>query len=111
MAEYIERKATIKRIKEVYCVGCNSYNGVRCRACGTGDAIDIIEDAPAADVAPVVHGRWDNSGRYTFPGGGTAVRCTNCGCALTESKYRLNNWNYCPVCGAMTYGGADHEVD
>ena len=46
MAEFISREATIKRIKEVYCVGCNSYNGVRCRACGTGDAIDMIEDAP-----------------------------------------------------------------
>ena len=54
MDEFISREATIKRIKKVYCVGCNSYNGVRCRACGTGDAIDIIEDAPAADVAPVV---------------------------------------------------------
>lgn len=53
MAEYFEREATIKRIKEVYCAGCNSYNGVRCRACGTGDAIDMIEDAPAADVAPI----------------------------------------------------------
>ena len=51
MTECVEREATIKRIKEVYCVGCNSYNGVRCRACGTGDAIDIIVDAPAADVA------------------------------------------------------------
>ena len=55
MDEFISREATIKRIKEVYCIGCNSYNGVRCRACGTGDAIDVIEDAPAADVAPVVH--------------------------------------------------------
>ena len=62
MAECIEREATIKRIKGVYCVGCNSYNGVRCRACGTGDAIDIIKDAPAADVAPVVHGRWAHLG-------------------------------------------------
>ena len=53
MTECVEREATIKRIKEVYCVGCNSYNGVRCRACGTGDAIDIIEDAPVADVAPI----------------------------------------------------------
>lgn len=60
---------------------------------------------PAADVAPVVHGRWDDSGRYTFPGGSIAVRCTNCGCALTESEYRLNNWNYCPVCGAKMDGG------
>ena len=54
MAEYFEREATIKRIEEAYCADCNSYNGVRCRACGTGDAIDMIEDAPAADVAPVV---------------------------------------------------------
>lgn len=55
MAEHIEREATIKRIEEAYCADCNSYNGVRCRACGTGDAIDMIEDA--ADVAPVVRGR------------------------------------------------------
>lgn len=60
---------------------------------------------PAADVVPVVHGRWDDSGRYTFPGGGTAVRCTECGCALTVSEYHLNNWNYCPVCGAKMDGG------
>ena len=55
MDEYISREETIKRIKESYCAGCNSYNGVKCRACGTGDAIDVIEDAPVADVAPVVH--------------------------------------------------------
>lgn len=59
MDEYIRREETIKRIKECYCAGCNSYNGVRCRACGTGDAIDMIEDTTAADVAPVVHGRWE----------------------------------------------------
>ena len=53
MAEYFEREATIKRIQEVYCADCNSYNGVRCRACGTGDAIDMIEDAPVANVAPI----------------------------------------------------------
>ena len=64
---------------------------------------------PAADVAPVVHGRWDNSGRYTFPSGSIAVRCTNCGCALTESEYRLNNWNYCPVCGAKMDGARNGE--
>ena len=68
----------------------------------------MIDDAPAADVAPVVHGWWDDSGRYTFPSGSTAVRCTNCGCALTESEYHLNNWNYCPVCGAKMDGGADN---
>lgn len=70
-----------------------------------------IDNMPTVDAVPVVHGRWDDSGRYTFPSGSTAVRCTNCGCALTESKYHLNNWNYCPVCGAKMDGGADHEAD
>ena len=73
MAEHIEREATIKRIQEVYCADCNSYNGVRCRACGIGDAIDMIEDAPAADVVPVVRCKdckhlcvWNRKDIYAF---------------------------------------------
>ena len=54
MDEYISREETIKLIKKCYCAGCNSYNGVRCCACGTGDAIDMIEDTTAADVAPTL---------------------------------------------------------
>ena len=65
MAEYISREETIKRIKECYCTGCNSYNGVRCRACGTGDAIDMIEDTTAADVAPVVRCKDCKNSYYT----------------------------------------------
>lgn len=76
-----------------YCAGWNGLLG-------------LIEKAPTVDAVPVVHGRWDDSGRYTFPGGDTAVRCTNCGCALTESEYHLQNWHYCPVCGAKMDGGA-----
>lgn len=80
-----------------YCAG---WNGL----------IGLIEKAPTVDAVQVVHGRWDDSGRYTFPSGATAVRCTNCGCALTESEYRLYNWNYCPNCGAKMDGGADHDA-
>ena len=76
---------------------------------GFDEAVTRVENFPDADVAPVVHGRWDDSGRYTYPSGNTAVRCTNCGCALTESEYRLNNWNYCPVCGARM-DGSDNDV-
>ena len=61
--------------------------------------------------APVVHARWDDSGRYTFPGGSTAVRCTECGCALTVSEFRLNRWNYCPVCGAKMDGSEIGETN
>ena len=97
MAEYIGRDATIEAAKHAWAKGL--------------EPSQYIEILPAADVAPVVHGRWDDSGRYTFPSGDTAVRCTNCGCTLTESEYHLNNWNYCPVCGAKMDGGADHEAD
>lgn len=46
--EYLERNALIERIKKSYCKDCQNYNGVRCRACGIGDAIDVVEDAPTA---------------------------------------------------------------
>ena len=99
MAEFISREETIKRIEEVYCVGCNSYHGVRCRACGTGDAIDIIDDFPAADVAPVRHGQWE-------PGNPI---CPVCG----EDKFKdldADIWcdwqpDFCPNCGAKLDGG------
>ena len=106
MVEYIEREA-LRKILDQWRV---AYADV-----DDADGFDLLEDVirevdaqTAADVAPVVHGRWDDSGRYTFPGGGTAVRCTECGCALTVSEYHLNNWNYCPVCGAKMDGGDDH---
>ena len=104
MDEYIEREAAIKAIEKAdYTLIANDAD-----SCKADYLREIIESVPAADVVPVVHGRWDDSGRYTFPSGNAAVRCTNCGCALTESEYHLNNWNYCPVCGAKMDGGADN---
>ena len=93
MDEYISREETIKRIEEGYCTGCNSYNGVRCRACGTGDAIDMIEDTTAADVAPVVRCKdckhsWEDIGGLTCSHG----VCVDCAvladfyCAYGERK-------------------------
>ena len=58
MSEYIEREALMRRIKEIHCAECDSYHGVRCRACWVDDTLDYIDSEPAADVAPVVHGRW-----------------------------------------------------
>lgn len=99
MDEYIEREALITKFKKMEL----GEHGLVERLFADG-VYAVIAAFPAADVAPVVHGRWDDSGRYTFPGGSTAVRCTNCGCALTVSEYHLNNWNYCPVCGAKMDG-------
>ena len=109
MDEYISRKVAIAYIREQSEECQKAFEELGGESGIYADAYnDLAEDfysIPAADVAPVVHGRWDDSGRYTFPSGSTAVRCTNCGCALTESEYHLNNWNYCPVCGAKMDGG------
>lgn len=99
--DYIERSVVVQKVMETKWE--SGSDGAA--------AMEIVAATPAADVAPVVHGRWDDSGRYTFPSGAKAVRCTNCGCALTESEYRMNNWNYCPVCGAKMDGGAGEREE
>lgn len=104
MDEFISRESTIKRIKEVYCVGCNSYHGVGCRACGTGEAIDIIDDFPAADVAPVVHGEWEI---VVGSNGKEYMVCTCC----RVSQDLTGVFTYCPNCGAKMDGGGSDEVD
>lgn len=52
MPRYIDADALIDNIHRVFCNGCNNYNGVRCRACGTDDAISMLDSAPTANVAP-----------------------------------------------------------
>ena len=106
MAECIEREATIKRIEAVYCAGCNSYNGVRCRACGIGDAINMIEDAPAADATPVVYGQWEMrpTGMVTDTGPEYKAYCTVCN--KPNKQYQPP---FCPHCGAKMDGGDNTE--
>lgn len=65
------------------------------------DACKAIKTAPAADVAPVVHGKWiikkmDNFRKYE-------VTCSNCGWVSMENYDSYNDpseFNYCPNCGA-----------
>lgn len=119
MAKYIDQSAAIEIIeekqKELCPVGRYGrgyvYGPDREKYDAWDEIIDALNAISSADVAPVVHARWDDSGRYTFPGGSIAVRCTKCGCALTESEYHLQNWNYCPVCGAKMDGGDRDAAD
>lgn len=59
-----------------------------------------FDDFPAADVAPVRHGRWIPSDM----GGGEpdeAYICSECGepWILNEGTPEENNMRYCPACG------------
>ena len=56
MAEYIEKEALMRRIKEIHCAECDNYHGVRCRACWVDDTLDYIDSEPAADVEKMSDG-------------------------------------------------------
>lgn len=92
MTDYIDRKAFLEHMKKT-----NRYFDVK---------FDI-EEFPAADIAPVVHGRWDDipnaymsvvskDGAYH----GNATTCSICH-EVNPNAYKTN---YCPNCGARMGG-------
>ena len=94
MDEYIEQMAAIEVAKHAWAKGL--------------EPSQYIEILPAADVAPVVHGRWDNipntymlvaskDGSYS----GNATTCSVCH-EVNPNAYKTN---YCPNCGAKMDGG------
>lgn len=78
MAKYIDRNAFLEHMKKT-----NRYFDVK----------HDIENFPAADVAPVVHGQWKtNSDRPD------TLICSICKCGFDMWKHDPHN--YCPNCGA-----------
>lgn len=62
-----------------------------------GELIGCIEDAPAANVAPVRNGRWKKSGFL--------LECKYCGEIYSQLGGNAGkSWNYCPCCGAKMDG-------
>lgn len=58
---------------------------------------DMIENAPAVDAAPVVHGRWRSIkavGGPNYPY--WDAKCSECGYTTKSTA----GWLYCPHCGA-----------
>ena len=96
MKEYIEREALMRQITEIHCADCDSYHGVRCRACWVDDTLDYIDSEPAADVSPVRHAKWSvNVGMNFFK---------ERNCPVCKKRIESNFWNYCPNCGAKMDG-------
>lgn len=62
----------------------------------------MIEDAPTADVAPVVHGRWIEK---SAPARKIYFECSHCG--AQENKHTAINGYYCWRCGAKMDGGTE----
>lgn len=90
MAEYIDREAAIKAIYESDPFGVHKYFGWR--------AIDIEEALraiPAADVAPVRHGKWMP---FHAEFAGDIQYCSVCEIGFADRT------SFCPHCGAVMDG-------
>ena len=91
MAEYIEREAVMKTVKD----GNHSDSG---RSMADLTSLrEVLEDTPTADVSEVKHGKW----RYIPHYNGfydCAYICNVC------KKISLEKGNYCPNCGARMDG-------
>lgn len=92
MAEYIEREAISEEIRKYYYKNPpnSSYGEGFDR--GLDRAQRAILDAPAADVTPVVHGRWLYGDYYDI-----GDVCSECG---WDSQMTHPSYRYCPNCGA-----------
>lgn len=102
MAEYIERERTVELLRSL---GNREYRKEK----GTiQDAIKMIsypEYTPAADVAPVVHGRWMP---FHSEAAGNIQYCSSCGIGFDAKTA------YCPHCGAkmdIKDGGDNDAAD
>lgn len=68
-----------------------------------------VEDAPAADVAPVVHGRWIHSRYEDCSEQFELVKCSQCNHEAYAMAIYVHGGNYCPNCGAKMDGGDNTE--
>lgn len=89
MAEYIERNKAVDAIAHLMATGFVEDRFI------TPHELQLLQDEletlPAADVAPVVHGRW----RWVCElGFNDCYICSECG------KIAMNDSNYFPNCGA-----------
>lgn len=92
MAEYIDRESAIESLPVAW-----------------DSAVNALRNAPAADVAPVVHGRWVVHKTAT---GRAYTLCSRCNSGLANydkggisEPLEMRGAKYCPNCGAKMDGG------
>jgi len=114
MAEYVEREAALREIerREALMVGdkCISVDAMK----------SFIKNRPAADVASVVHGRWEPA-ESDFDDDDTLFdvedwcdwQCSACHEDICYDDPMERRWlpKYCPNCGAKMDGGGESAQD
>lgn len=103
--EYIEREAVLTHLNERLNFLREENGNYDHYTDGYEEAVDKVEDFPAADVAEVVHGEW--VGTADGYADGELVydmwNCSECGYDADGAEEKPD-WNYCPNCGAKMDG-------
>lgn len=115
MPDYVERKAIRDALYDADAI--------------TMEGVKILNQFPTADVAPVVHGRWEWHEEWRESSPDSPAECQNAGWECSECKIDLSEYlsetlgetvycddpdryptiNRCPNCGARMDKEADHE--
>ena len=96
MKEYIEREAAIHAITDTM----ENYSTFSTERCACIIERQKIKNLPAANVAPVRHGRWINP---NWCNDVSAANCSECGAEAQHREYRgvQKYYKVCPSCGAL----------
>lgn len=101
MAEYIEREALLRYLNDIWLSAMPNDSMpdddrqlaiVRCM--GLNDAMDAVKSIPAADVRPVVRGRWIKCNS------GAGYKCSVCKARVSKAAVLNGNHHLCYKCGA-----------
>lgn len=92
MVEYITKKAAINAVENA---------PIELFQSEWKEIEEAINAVPAADAAPVVHGRW-GTGRFNLETGNYEEQCTRC-----RNFSKEYGKPYCPNCGAKMDGGTE----
>ena len=100
MAEYIKREVAVKAANEWVSEACVAP------VMRVSRLFDKLQKVPAADVAPVVHGQWEQVKKWATK---AKYRCSVCGREIMSAvKVNIEKYPYCH-CGAKMDGGDNTE--
>jgi hypothetical protein len=110
MDEYIKRDGLLRKFN------IDDMMNVNGTLISLHDARETISNFPAADVAPVRHGKWVHSRYENCSEQFEMVKCSCCGREAYAMAFYVRDGNYCPNCGApitgsvCEYCGTRHET-
>ena len=104
---YIEREAILSY--PIRADHCDKKHANEHFIFGIESVMEFVENLPAADVAEVRHGRWEDKTNISRAEVEQRVDCSVCGQIFWTTA--VLSFNYCPNCGARMDKEDEHEAD